>query len=325
MANQRIVVARRPDGVPVLDDFGIENALASGDGMLCKALFISLDPYLRGRLSGRHLTGLIDVGSPMESELVLEVIEPGDGFDKGERVRAFGLWQHEQRLPAETLTRVPDGIDPPSLALGVLGMPGLTAYAGVKRMLEPKDGDVLFVSAAAGPVGATVAQLCADQGVRTVGIAGSDDKCEWLTDAAGFDAAINYKAEDLRDGLDRECPDGIDLYFDNVGGDVLQAAMERLSIGARVALCGLMEQYNTDTPPPGPNPALILKARATVRGLVVYDHEDLRGDMEADLWARIQSGNLAYKEDLTQGLENAPKAFCRLMSGQNFGKTLVRV
>ncbi len=321
----RVVVAQRPDGVPTVDDFAVEDASRGDTGVLCRTRFISLDPYLRGRLSGRHLTGVIAVGQPMESELVLEVLEDAAGLTAGTHVRGFGHWQHEQRLDPATLTKISSTTQPTSLALGVLGMPGLTAYAGIHRILKPKSGETLFVSAAAGPVGSTVGQLAKASGARVVGIAGSDEKCQWLLKTAGFDAAINYKSEALRDGLDRECPDGIDMYFDNVGGDVLQAAMERLALNARVNLCGLMEQYNTDSPPAGPNPALLLKARATMTGLVVYDHEDLRADMESVLGEMITSGRLAVKEDVTDGLENAPAAFCRLMAGQNFGKTLVRV
>lgn len=323
--NQRVVVAERPDGLPTESDFAIEAAPTTDTGVHCRTRFISLDPYLRGRLSGRHLTGLIAVGQPMESELVLELLEDAGALKAGTHVRGFGHWQHEQRLDPKTLTAISADIDPASLALGVLGMPGLTAYAGINRILKPRAGETLFVSAAAGPVGSTVGQLAKASGARVVGIASSDDKCAWLIEQAGFDAAINYKTEALRDGLDRECPDGIDMYFDNVGGDVLQAAMERLALNARVNLCGLMEQYNTDSPPAGPNPALLLKARATMTGLVVYDHEDLRADMESVLGEMIRSGRLAVKEDVTQGLEKAPAAFCRLMAGKNFGKTLVAV
>lgn len=323
--NQAVVVARRPDGVPVPEDFAVQAiAEPDGDGVLCHVCVLSLDPYLRGRLSGRHISGPLNIGDVMESECVLQVAEDAQGFKAGELVRGFAPWQERAVVPASALTRLPEGIDPPSLALGVLGMPGLTAYAGVRRLLEPKAGETLFVSAAAGPVGATVAQLCKAAGARTVGIASSDDKCAWMTGSAGYDVAINYRAQDLREALDAACPNGIDLYFDNVGGDVLQAAMERLAVGARVALCGLMEQYNTDNPPPGPNPALTIKARATVRGLVVYDHEDLREEMQTTLWNMIRAGTLAYREDATDGLAQAPEAFCRLMAGRNFGKTIVR-
>ena len=324
--NQQVVLARRPQGLPRPEDFALRLAgPLDGDGVLCRTLFISLDPYLRGRLSGRHLSGPIAVDEVMNSELVLQVAQDARDHRKGDLVRAFGPWQHQVRLPAATLTRLPQDLDPPSLALGVLGMPGLTAYAGVTRLLRPNADETLVVSAAAGPVGATVGQLCRAAGARAVGIAGSQEKCAWLKQEAGFAAAINYKQEPLREALDAACPDGIHLYFDNVGGDTLQAVMERLASGARVALCGLMAQYNTEAAPPGPNPALIIRARAIVQGLVVYDHEDLRPGMEAKLQAMIRSGQLRYQEDVSVGLAQAPAAFCRLMAGGNFGKTLVKL
>lgn len=324
--NQQVTVVRRPQGLPKPEEFALGPAAEpEGPGVLCEALFISLDPYLRGRLSGRHISGPIALGEAMSSELVLRVAEPRNGFRPGDLVRAFGPWQRRIRLPADALKPIPAQADPPSLALGALGMPGLTAYAGATRLLQPKPGQTALVSAAAGPVGATAGQLCKMAGARVVGIAGSPEKCAWLQDRAGFDAAIDRRRQPLREALDAACPNGIDRYFDNVGGDTLQAAMERLALGARVALCGLMEQYNQEAAPPGPNPGLIIRARATVQGLVVYDHEDLRGEMEAELGARIRDGALAFKEDLSEGLEQAPDAFCRLMAGKTFGKTLVKV
>jgi NADPH-dependent curcumin reductase CurA len=204
-------------------------------------------------------------------------------------------------------------------------MPGLTAYAGLLRLGEPQEGDTVLVSAASGAVGSLVGQIAKIKGCRVVGIAGAPEKCAWVTDTAGFDDVVSYRTGDLREGLDRACPDGIDVYFDNVGGDTLQAAMERLALGARVVLCGLMAQYNTDEMPPGPNPAFIIKARATVRGLVVYDHEDLRQAMVDDVSQWLREGRIQYLEDRTNGLAHAPDAFARLMRGDNVGKAVVIV
>jgi len=328
--NQRVICARSPQGRPVAEDFALETVAeqAADQGhALCETLFISLDPYLRAQLGGRHLSGSVAPGDPMTSELVCRVLEPASdgGPGAGALVRGFGHWQRRQALPVEGLSEIPAQIEPPSLALGVLGMPGLTAYAGCRRLLEPQPGDCLLVSAASGPVGATVGQLAKAAGCRVVGIAGTPEKCDWLLKEAGFDAAIDYRKESVREGLDRECPEGVDLYFDNVGGEVLVAAMERLREGARVVLCGLIEQYNMDEPPSGPNPGFIIRARATVRGLVVYDHEDLRAECVETIWQRIQSGDFAYREYVVDGLEEAPRAFVELMSGRNFGKTLVRL
>ncbi|MGI9236897.1 MAG: zinc-binding dehydrogenase, partial [Woeseiaceae bacterium] len=170
-----------------------------------------------------------------------------------------------------------------------------------------------------------VGQIAKIKGCRVVGIAGAPQKCTWVTDVAGFDDVVSYKTGDLREGLDRACPDGIDVYFDNVGGDTLQAVMERLALGARVVLCGLMAQYNSNEMPPGPNPAFIIKARATVRGMVVYDHEDLRAEMVTQVSQWLRDGKIKYLEDRTEGLENAPEAFSRLMQGKNVGKAIVIV
>jgi NADPH-dependent curcumin reductase CurA len=204
-------------------------------------------------------------------------------------------------------------------------MPGLTAYAGLKCLAEIKASDVVVVSAASGAVGSMVGQIAKIHGCHVVGIAGSDDKCNWLIQNAGYDGSINYKTESLTDAIKRECQDGIDVYFDNVGGEMLDTAMWNLAIGARVVLCGLMAQYNTDVIPPGPNPASIIKARATVRGMVVYDHFNRQQEFLDYAIPWLKEGKIKFREDITEGLENAPNAFERLMSGQNFGKTIIKV
>ena len=326
IANPQVVVVRRPAGLPAASDFALRAAPPlNGPGVLADVLYASVDPYLRGRLSGRHITAPIALGDAMNSELVLRVTEDADGFRAGDLLRGFGPWQKSVRLPVEGLVPIPAATDPPSLALGVLGMPGLTAYAGVKRLLRPEAGQTILVSAASGPVGATVGQLCRAAGARVVGVVGSPEKCHWLRKEAGFDVAINRRDGPIRDALAAACPDGIDGYFDNVGGDMLHAAMERLAMKARVVLCGLMDQYNGEDAPPGPNPGLIIRARATVSGLVVYDHEDLRPSMETDLAERVAQGALKFREHVFEGLDHAPVAFCALMAGETFGKTVVKV
>ena len=325
-ANSRVVVVRPPVGKPALSDFAVEPVPPpDGPGVLADVLYISVDPYLRGRLSGRHITAPLAAGEAMSSELVVRIAENAGGFRVGELVRAFGPWQRSLRLPVEQLVPIRAEIDPPSLSLGVLGMPGLTAYAGVTRLLRPQARQTILVSAASGPVGATVGQLCKATGARVVGVVGSPEKCRWLREEAGFDLAIDRRRQSIRAALATACPDGIDGYFDNVGGDVLQAAMERLAGNARVVLCGLMDQYNGDDAPPGPNPGLIIRARATVSGLVVYDHEDLRPRMETDLAERVAKGTLKFREHVFEGLDEAPAAFCALMAGGTFGKTVVKV
>ena len=327
--NQQVVLKRQCQGIPEPEDFEYREAPMepAGDGALaCQTVYLSLDPYLRGKISGRHLSGAIMPGDLMAGEAVSRVVESHDSrYAPGDLIAAHSGWQSHPVIRGDDARKLDPSVEPASLYLGVMGMPGLTAYAGLLRLGEPKAGDVVVVSAASGAVGSTVGQIAKIKGCRVVGIAGSAEKCAWITDVAGMDACINYKSEDLREALKRECPDGIDLYFDNVGGDMLQAVMEQLALGARVVLCGLMAQYNTGDMPPGPNPAFIIKARATVRGMVVYDHEDLRAEFERDVSAWIREDRIRYLEDVTDGLVNAPDAFCRLMRGENRGKTIVRL
>ncbi|MFK7888456.1 MAG: NADP-dependent oxidoreductase [Gammaproteobacteria bacterium] len=327
--NQIVVLKQRSVGVPQPADFELTSAAvatpAAGQ-LLCRAQYLTLDPYLRGKISGRHLSGAINPGDMMAGEVVSTVVVSNDErFAPGDTIAAFSGWQTHPVVDADSARKIETHGAPISTALGVMGMPGLTAYAGTLRLGQPLPGDRVLVSAAAGPVGSTVGQISRIQGAHAVGIAGSDEKCAWLREEAGFVDCINYKKEDLRAGIARTCPDGVNMYFDNVGGDVLQAAMEHLALGARVVLCGLMAQYNQDEMPPGPNPAFIIKSRATVRGLVVYDHEDLRPEFEAAVGAWIRNGELKFKEDIAVGIERAAEAFCALMRGENFGKALVRL
>ncbi|MEM9879155.1 MAG: NADP-dependent oxidoreductase [Pseudomonadota bacterium] len=328
MALTKVILKSKPEGVPEDTDFALaDDTLAPlEDGMVhVKTQYLSLDPYMRGQISGRHISGPIHVGEMMQGEAVGAVVESKDSrFKPGDSVAGFIGWRQEAVLPGDSLRVVDTHGLSPSLQLGVLGMPGLTAYAGARRLADLCEGMTALVSSAAGPVGYTVAQLARMQGCRVVGIAGSEVKLDWLKTEAKVDETINYKTEDLRAGIARTCPNGVDYYFDNVGGDMLQAAMEHLAVGAQVVLCGLMSQYNSDGMPPGPNPAFIIKARATVRGLVVYDHQDAAAEAAQTIAGLIKSGDFAVKEDITDGIENAAHAFVRLMRGETFGKTLVR-
>lgn len=328
MMAQQIRVRRRPQGLPKADDFmtSVAAVPAPRDGeVLLETLYLSLDPYMRGLLGGRHLT-TIEVGDVMVGEVVARVAESrASDFTPGMLVVAKTGWQTYAVAAGATVRAIPADLDPPSFALGVLGLPGLTAYAGLSRLAELRAGDTVLVSAASGAVGATVVQMAKLKGCRVIGIAGSAEKCAWVREVAGAAGCINYKTEDLRISLRRLCPQGIDVYFDNVGGVVLQAALEQLAVGARVVLCGLIDQYNSAVPPPGPNPGLIIKARATVRGLVVYDHLDLFPAFEEEVGGWLRSGRMTAKEDVTEGFIRTPETFARLMAGGNFGKTLIRV
>ncbi len=327
--NTQVLLKKRSIGVPAADDFETTQSpmpSAGADQLLCETLYLSLDPYLRGKISGRHMSGSVEPGELMAGEAISRVIESNSpDFQAGEVIAAHSGWQSHSAVDAASARKIDPNVGPLSTFLGILGMPGLTAYAGLLRLGEPKPGDTVVVSAASGAVGSLVGQIAKLKGCRTIGVAGAPEKCAWVKEVAGFDDCISYKQGDLREQLDAVCPDGIDVYFDNVGGDMLQAVMERLALGARVVLCGLMAQYNSDDMPPGPNPAFIIKARATVRGMVVYDHEDLRARMVEEVSEWLRNGDIHYLEDRTEGLENAAEAFSSLMYGNNVGKALVVV
>jgi NADPH-dependent curcumin reductase CurA len=207
----------------------------------------------------------------------------------------------------------------------VLGMPGLTGYAGLVYLGEPKPGQTVLVSAATGPVGSTVGQVARLMGARAFGIAGSPEKCRYAVEELGFEACVDYKAGDLRTQLKQACPDGVDVYFDNVGGDVLAAVIGNLALHARIILCGMIGAYSMDTPPAGPWLGPVVAARGTIKGLVVYDYFHRMAEMQRVVGRWIREGLFKYREDVTVGLEHAPEAFCRLMRGENFGKALVQV
>lgn len=327
--NTQIRLARMPNGLPVAEDFVVEQSaipVPQQGQFLIKTRFLSLDPYMRSVIAGRHLSGALQIGDLLPGEVVGEVIASrNEAFQHGDLLALHAGWQAYALSDGVKVRRIDSAITPLSLALGILGMPGLTAYAGLLHLAEPKAGDTVVVSAASGAVGSMVGQIAKLQGCRVIGIAGAVEKCDWVVKEAGFDACINYKQGPLAASLKAACPDGIDIYFDNVGGATLQAVMEQLALNARVVLCGLMDQYNGNTVPAGPNPGLIIRSRATVRGLVVYDHFHRWDAFLHDAGGWLAAGRLHFKEDVTRGLENAPAAFARLMAGQNFGKAIVQV
>lgn len=327
--NIQIQLASNPDGIPQPEHFSVVNGQrpepAAGQA-LCETLYLSLDPYMRSQIAGRHMSGSITPGDVMRGETVSRVVESNHpDFKPGDKVRCFGGWQQYSVHDASELTRVSDAIKPASYALSVLGMPGLTAYAGLVWQAQPKAGDTVVIPAAIGGVGATAGQLAKIHGCKVIGIAGSDEKCHYAIEELGYDACINRKREDIGQRLDQLCPDGIDIFFDLVGGEMLQVASERLAIGARVILCGLMTEYNSATRAAGPEPALWIKARAIVYGLVVYDFESRRDEFITACLPYVQDGRLKMREDIAEGLAAAPEAFCRLMRGENIGKALVQV
>jgi NADPH-dependent curcumin reductase CurA len=269
-----------------------------------------------------------DVGDPMRAGIVGEVVESKhEYYQEGDVVTGDGLWAEHAALDGDELRKVDPNLAPISTALGVLGMPGLTAYHGMTEVVDPDPGDTVVVSAAAGAVGSVTGQIAKLAGCRVVGTAGSETKIEWLTEELGYDAAINYKeTDDLRGDLAEACPNGIDGYFDNVGGPITDAVWTMLNEQASVAVCGQISLYNATEVPTGPRKlAGLIETRATVEGFLVSDFEDHHGPALKRLGGFIQSGDVEYRQHVVEGFENAPDAFLGLFEGENVGKQLVKI
>ncbi|MEX1205827.1 MAG: NADP-dependent oxidoreductase [Dongiaceae bacterium] len=333
--NRRIVLAARPHGAPKETDFRlVEGPVpAPGDGqVLCRTIYLSIDPYMRGRMNeGPSYAAPVEIGQPMVGGTVGQVVNSGlPGFAPGDFVLGRGGWQDYWAADGEALRRLDPATAPISTALGVLGMPGLTAYTGLLEIGRPLPGETLVVAAAAGAVGAIVGQIAKLKGCRTVGVAGSPAKCDYVVNELGFDACVDHRSADFPMALRAACPDGIDIYFENVGGAVFEAALDLLNDFARVPVCGLIAHYNATEPPPGPNlaPRLmrqVLVKRLTVRGFIVFDFHDREADFLREVGGWLRAGRIKYKEDVAVGLENAPRALIGQLQGRNFGKLLVRV
>ena len=325
----QIQLASVPQGVPEPHHFKAVEVIMPepiADQVLCQTLYLSLDPYMRSQIAGRYITEPIKPNDLMRGETISQVIKSEHpDFKVGDVVRCHGNWQQYSIHEATELTKQPDSINPSSYGLSVLGMPGLTAYAGLHWLAEVKEGDVVVVPAATGAVGSVVGQLAKLHGCKVVGLVGSNDKCRYTLEKLGYDACINRKTENVSEKLDEYCSEGVDVYFDLVGGETLNLVCTKLAIGARVILCGLMADYNSQTPTPGPFPGPLIGARATVKGLVVYDFEDRREEFIQACLPHINDGRMSMQEDMSFGIESAPEAFCRLMRGENQGKTIVKV
>lgn len=328
-STNRICMARRPVGVPHADDFRIERTLLpqlTAGHVLVELQWISLDPYIRLRMAGRHLVDNLSPGDAINSEVIGRVVETAEpSLQVNDLVIGFSDWQSQAVLRADDLKKLPSTDHSKSYYLGVLGMPGLTAYAGVEALLQPSAGDVVVVSAAAGPVGSSVGQLAKARGAMVIGIAGGREKCRWVVEQAGFDHSIDYRHEDVRSRLGDICPTGPSHYFDNVGGDMLRLMLECMRPYGKIALCGVISDYNETDPALGPTSLEIITARATIMGLVVYDFEHLQNEARAAIGKLIKANSFAVREDISEGLEKAPQAFARLMRGENQGKALVRL
>ena len=334
-SSHQIVLASRPIGEPILQDFRLEEVpipdVGEGEVSL-RVLFLSLDPYMRGRMSDtKSYAAPVPVNGVMEGETVCEITESKHSkFRPGDVVRARTGWKTHAVLNGDALKPVITGGAPLTTALGVLGMPGFTAYSGMKLLGKPKAGETVVVAAASGPVGSLVGQLARLAGARAVGIAGGSEKCAYVTDALGFDTAIDHRSKDFAAELEAACPNGIDVYFENVGGHVWDAVLHLLNRFSRVPVSGLIANYN-DPESTGPDklPATmsaILRRSILMRGFINYEFENDHYDaFLSELAPKVAAGEIKYREDIVDGLERAPGAFIGMLSGKNFGKLLVRV
>jgi len=332
---RRIVLASRPVGEPKPSDFRLEEfpVPAPGAGeVLLRTLWLSLDPYMRGRMSDApSYAAPVGIGEVMEAGTVSEVAASNnDKFAKGDIVLSRAGWQTHALSNGSGLRKLDPALAPVSTALGVLGMPGMTAYSGLLEIGQPKAGETVVVSAASGAVGSVVGQIAKIKGARAVGIAGGPDKCRYVTQELGFDDCVDHRAADFAEKLKAACPKGIDVYFENVGGAVFEAVFPLLNTFARIPVCGLIAQYSATELPAGPNrvPQLfrvVLTKRLTIRGFIVTDFAAKHADFLRDVSAWIKEGRIKYREDIAEGIENAPSAFMGLLKGKNFGKQLVRI
>jgi NADPH-dependent curcumin reductase CurA len=333
---KQIVLAARPKGLPTPENFRLEEVpmpeLPQG-GLLLRALYLSLDPYMRGRMDDRKSYAKpVGIGEVMTGESVCEVIGSDQtGYAVGDIVLAQTGWRTHAASTGAALRKLDPALAPITTGLGVLGMPGFTAYAGLNVIGKPKPGETVVVAAASGPVGSLVGQLAKIAGARAVGIAGGPEKCRAIVEEFRFDAAVDHRAADFVENLAAACPNGIDVYFENVGGAVWQAVLPMLNNFARVPVCGLIAQYNATGPAAGPNllPATmreVLSKSLTLRGYINYEFapEHYPAFLRT-VGAAVADGRIRYREDITDGLENAPAAFIGMLQGLNFGKALVRI
>ena len=332
MANTRrsIILRRRPTGVPRRADFELreEPIPEPGPGeVLTRTIWLSIDPYMRSRLWNRpSYAPPVQLGEVMTGETAGEVIASNhSGFAPGDVVVGSRGWQTHSITPGDRLTKLDRNGPRLSTYLGVLGMPGTTAYSGMTDIGRPKAGETVVVSAASGAVGSVAGQLAKRTGARVVGIAGTAEKCLFVQEELGFDACVDHRAVDLQAELASACPNGIDVYFENVGGRVQHAAFSLLNPFARVIMCGMISQYNDPEPPPGPNLGFVVGKRVLIQGMTVSDKPERFAEWRALGKPWIIEGSLRYREDVLEGLENAPDALSGVLSGRNFGKLLVRI
>lgn len=336
MQSQQITLAQRPVGEPDQSTFTtVHTDLPElGDGqVLLEIRYLSLDPYMRGRLSAaKSYADPVEVGDVMVGATVAQVVESrSDRRSVGDWVLSYSGWQTHAVVDARATRLIDPDVAPVTTALGVLGMPGMTAYSGLLEIGDPKPGETVVVAAATGPVGSAVGQIAKIKGARAVGIAGGPDKCRALIEEFGFDAAIDHRDPDFAAKLKEATPDGIDVDFENVGGPVFDAVWRRMNTYGRIAVCGLVSGYNATEAPQGPDQlpgfmSAVLTRSLRVRGFIVAEFEERLGaDFVRDMGAWVREGKVVYREDVVEGLEAAPDAFVGMLKGKNFGKLIVKV
>jgi NADPH-dependent curcumin reductase CurA len=331
--NRQVLLKRRPNGMPTPEDFAVVDSPLPepADGqVLLRGIYLSLDPYMRGRISGqRSYAKPTEIGDVIEGRVVGRVMRSRHaGFHEGDYAFGGYGWQTHSAVDGGGLTKLDPEAAPISTALGILGMPGLTAYAGLKTIGEPKPGETVVISAASGAVGAVAGQLAKRDGCHVVGIAGGADKCRYVTDELGFDSCVDHRSSpgsDLGAALEAACPKGIDVYFENVGGAVQRAVYPLLNDFGRMIMCGMIAEYNDSEPRPGPSLVAAVRKRLRIQGFIVSDHAALRPEYLAMAAPLVRSGALKYREDIVEGIDNAPAAFIGLLQGRNFGKLIVKL
>jgi NADPH-dependent curcumin reductase CurA len=330
MTRQSILLKSRPNGAPRPANFELVEQpmpLPGEAEVLLRTIYLSLDPYMRGRISGRaSYAAPIEEGGDMMGETVGEVLASNDPkFEPGDlAVGAYG-WATHIVWPAARLTKLTPGAAPLSTYLGVLGMPGVTAYSAMKDIGQVKPGETVVISAASGAVGSVAGQLAKRAGAKIIGIAGGTEKCIFVQEGLGFDACIDHRAGNLETELDINCPNGIDVYFENVGGALQRAVYPRLNTFGRMIMCGMVAQYNATEPESGPNLMQVVAKRLRIEGLIVSDKPERFAEWRALAAPWVKDGSLRYREDIVDGLDRAVPAFIGLLEGKNFGKLLVRV
>lgn len=334
--NRQIKLASRPTGEPKAENFDLVTSdipSPNDNEMLLRTVYLSLDPYMRGRMSdAKSYADPLAVGDVIMGGTVAQVVESNiDTFAVGDLVVSNSGWQDYSVSNGEGVLKLDKDMKNPSYGLGVLGMPGFTGYMGLTDIGKPQKGETLVVAAATGPVGATVGQVGKQYGVRTVGVAGGKEKCDFAVNELGFDVCIDHKADDFAEQLQAACPDGIDIYYENVGGHVFDAVMPLLNAHARIPVCGLVAQYNATDLPEGKDrlsllTGLVLSRRLTIKGFIIFEEYGDHYPEFLDTMSKwVESGEVKTKEYIAEGLDNAPDAFVRMLNGDNFGKTVVKI